>query len=69
MSRLSQLKKKVGYQERVPRCSSCRHFSQQHDMRDSVPFRWLMLCERYNFTIKQHGCCDSWESSTGEVLE
>lgn len=68
MSKLSQLKTKVGYQERVPRCSTCKHMSQQQLMQNSLPTRFLQLCSLHAFTIKHHACCDAWESKTGEVL-
>ena len=68
MSMLSQLKTKVGYQERVPRCSTCKHMSQQHLLRDSLPTRFLQLCSLHHFTIKRHACCDTWESKDGDVL-
>ncbi|UBB19527.1 hypothetical protein [Comamonas odontotermitis] len=68
MSKLSQLKKTVGYQERVPRCSTCKHYNEQQLMRDSMPTFYQRFCTRHHFQVKAHACCDNWQSTTGEVL-
>lgn len=68
MSKLSQLKKKVGYQEHVPRCSTCAYFLQQQLMRDSMPSYFQRFCRQHHFEVKAHACCDNWISEKGEVL-
>jgi|GEM_PF-5995922 len=68
MSKLSQLKSKVGYQERVPRCSTCKHYSSQQLMRNSLPGFYQRFCKLYSFQIKDHACCNDWQSPQGEVL-
>lgn len=68
MSKLSQLKATVGYQERVPRCSTCKHMKEQQLMRDSLPTYYQYFCRQHHFQIKPHACCDNWQSSAGEVL-
>lgn len=69
MSIGSRIKKKVGYQDHVPRCGTCVHFSTQYLMRNSLPTKYQQLCKLHSITIKSHGCCDTWKSKDGEVLE
>jgi hypothetical protein len=67
MSKLSQLKSKVHYQEHVPRCSTCKHFKQKSMVVETGAITWVKHCEMHGFIVKTHACCDSWESPAGEV--
>ena len=68
MSALSSLRKKVGYEVKVPRCGTCLHYSPKYFAKEVKPPRWLELCKLHDFTVKHHACCDKWKSKDGKEV-
>lgn len=70
MSHLSKLKTKWGYERSVPRCETCVQYRKPGlYLRDSLPRTTPPQCKAGAFEVKATGCCDRWQSKTGERLE
>ncbi len=71
MSKLGQLKKKVGYEGNVPRCATCQHFraSSIRLGTDSTTFRKNHHCGLHHFTITPNAICNTWVDANGSTLE
>lgn len=70
MSKLGQLRKRVGYETNVPRCETCAAFKKPYvDLTThSKPARSKPLCKINQFTAQLLSCCDQWAGKDGSTL-
>ena len=70
MSKLGQLKKKVGFEGNVPRCANCRHYREAKVLlsTNSNTYRKNQHCALHNFTITANSLCDTWHGTDGGSL-
>lgn len=69
MSKLSALRKRVGYDADVPRCNNCKQFRRGGEwLRDSLPRTSPPTCKVHGFTIKLMAVCDKWAGTNGDTL-
>ncbi len=71
MKNYDALKKKVDYEENVPRCGTCVHMKKPDIKPNKQGAATLvpMMCRRHDFPIKASGICKNWKSRSGETLE
>lgn len=62
MSKLGQIKQKVGYVSNVNRCFNCQHFKEQSIRlsTDSQTYRKHHHCGIGGFTVSVNGICSGW---------
>lgn len=70
MSKLGQLRKRVGYETNVPRCETCAAFKKPYVYltTNSKPARSKPLCKINQFTVQPLSCCDQWAGQDGSTL-
>lgn len=70
MSKLGQLRKRVGYETNVARCETCKAFKKPYVYltTNSVPARSKPMCKEHHFVIKPFSCCDQWSGKDGSTL-
>jgi len=70
MSYLSQIKKKVNYEQNVPRCAICANFRKSKIIltTESMTKRTHHHCEKHGFTVTQNSICDNWIGVDGSEL-
>jgi hypothetical protein len=70
MSKLSQLRKKMGYETNVPRCETCASYKKPYIFlsTNSIPKRSPAFCRTADFTVQPNACCDKWVGNDGTEL-
>lgn len=68
MSKLSQLRKKVGYETGVPRCVNCIHFRKPFIKLtyDSKTIKVPAWCKKNDFKIEAGAVCNLYENDKGQ---
>ncbi|UNV89419.1 MULTISPECIES: hypothetical protein [unclassified Comamonas] len=71
MSKLGQLKKRVGFEGDVPRCMNCKHYRQAQIRlsTNSNTFRKNQHCGLHYFGITPNSICNDWRGKDGSVLD
>jgi hypothetical protein len=70
MSKLGQLRQRLGYETNVPRCETCMNFKKPYVYltTNSKPARSKALCKAHQFMVQPNACCDKWAGSDGSIL-
>lgn len=70
MSKLGQLRKRVGYETNTPRCETCREYRKPYVYltTHSITKRAEPFCKRHDFTVRPLACCDEWTDAHGVTL-
>lgn len=69
MSKLSQKRKKWGYESSVPRCATCVNFKPGgFFLLDSLPRHFGPKCKEGGFGVDLVGVCDRWKGKDGSTL-
>ena len=70
MSKLGQLRQRVGYETNVPRCETCTAFKKPYVYltTNSKTARSKPLCKTHQFIIQPLSCCDKWADKDGSTL-
>ncbi|MDH1472913.1 hypothetical protein N5F13_00260 [Comamonas thiooxydans] len=71
MSKLGQLKKRVGFEGDVPRCMNCKHYRQAQIRlsTNSNTFRKNQHCGLHYFGITPNSICNNWSGKDGSALD
>lgn len=60
------VKRKIGYEEDVPRCKNCKAFAKaQTQLINSLPIRTPDTCKRYRLLVQPDAVCNNWHSKVG----
>lgn len=64
-------RKSMGYTDKDPRCANCKHYkcSIGYENVAQRAVKREIKCKLGDFHVNPHGCCNLWESKSGEKLE
>ena len=57
------VKRKIGYEEDVPRCENCKAFAKaQTQLVNSLPISTPNTCKRYRLLVQPDAVCNTWRT-------
>lgn len=70
MSLLKRLRKKIGYEDNIPRCPSCKYYKQPKFYSTMTAKRLSPAsCKAFAINVTPNSICDMWTSKKGITLD
>ena len=70
MSLLKRLRKKIGYEDNIPRCPSCKYYKQPVFYTTLTRKRLSpSFCRAFVINVTPNSICDMWTSKKGVTLD